>query len=71
VAQVGGNGLPVGAGCATAEVFDVIFCHVAQCINGIRAGSDGEPNGRCLCSKCHFFRVRSSDKNGSWDQELI
>ena len=34
VAQVGGNGLAVGAAGAAAEVFNVIFCHVAQCING-------------------------------------
>ena len=32
-AQAGGNGLTVGTAGAAAEVFDVIFCHVAQCIN--------------------------------------
>ena len=33
MAQVGGDGLAIGAAGAAAEVFDVIFCHVAQCIN--------------------------------------
>jgi hypothetical protein len=38
VAQVGSNGLAVGAAGAAAKVFNVIFCHVAQCINGRKAG---------------------------------
>jgi hypothetical protein len=33
VAQVGGNGFAIGPAGAAAEVFNVIFCHVAQCIN--------------------------------------
>ncbi len=34
VAQVGGDGFAIGAAGAAAEVFNVVFCHVAQCING-------------------------------------
>jgi hypothetical protein len=37
-AQVGGNGLTVGTAGAAAEVFNVIFCHVAQCNNGDEDG---------------------------------
>jgi hypothetical protein len=39
LAQVGGYCLAIGTAGAAAEVFDVIFCHVAQCINlGTRGG---------------------------------
>jgi hypothetical protein len=41
LAQVGGYSLAIGAAGAAAEVFNVIFCHVAQCINGGLKGSAG------------------------------
>jgi hypothetical protein len=44
VAQVGSNGLAVGAAGAAAEVFNVVFCHVTQCING--EGGAGGSAGR-------------------------
>jgi hypothetical protein len=44
LAQVGGYCLAIGTAGAAAEVFDVIFCHVAQCINGGRGGFGGLPD---------------------------
>ena len=48
MAQIGGYRFAIGAAGAAAEVFDVIFCHVAQCINGTGTGACGAEPGRSL-----------------------
>jgi len=45
--QAGGDGFAVGTAGAAAEVFYVIFCHVAQCIN-----EGGEPGD--VPVSCHL-----------------